>query len=684
MRELILFTLLTLTFFGRAQNEITLVDKAHRLTTYLSDVHVRPRKMDSTFGKDVNALLIDDFDPRHLIFSSKDADLLQELSLSLGSEISEKSSTYSTTFSKLYAERREIAEKTLQSLIAQPMDLEKYARAAIDDIEGFAKNDTEFTQRWERMIIKSIIEELLDLYDDEHDLSAADLLLKKKEAIENVRVSYQHYFEALKTNDRYFDLRFLNCVTLAYDPHSSYFDLTLKDEYKDELVADRAIFGISYQRTLSGKTEISGVVPGSSAWFSGEVHVGDEIIAISATDGREVTIDSLGIDGLRTFFTQLQSDTISLELSSEDEEIKTVQLVRSRVYSDGDVIKTAVLSGDKKIGYISLPDFYTNWTNAGDNGCANDVAKSLLNLQKEHVEGFVLDLRDNGGGSLKEAVDLVGIFINYGPVIVEEIANGELFSYKDMNRGSITSAPLIVLINAQSASASEVVAGALQDYNRALIVGQTSFGKATGQNIFPLDPAVDVLRTNQQKENEEWGYAKATRMGLYRITKQSAQAKGIVPDIELLNIETFPSDYERELPHSIQLDSVEKNVYATIGAPLPIERLKAMYSPSSISVRLSELRDSILTIENQLNASLSLEKSVKLLQLVHTLYDAHGTIFDEAKTLYTPVSKQFNAAQLLVAPYLEKYDHQFTTRLLHDIELNEAYQIMLNFIGIHQ
>lgn len=683
MQRLALFTFLILSFFGVSQNEITLSDKAERLTNYLSDVHLRPRALDSTFGLDVNVLLLDDFDPNQLFFTSSDVEFLTGLSIVLSDEISQKTANYASAFKERYTERRNIAERTFLSLIEQPLDLKKYASRANEDTQTYASSDTDFRMRWERTLTKRIIDELLDFYDEDSPQTATDLLKKQAEATQNVKKAYLNYFERLKMADRYFELRYLNAITLAYDPHSSFFDLTLKEEYKDELVADRAIFGISYQRTLSGKMEISGVVPGSSAWFSGEVHVGDEIVAVSASNRRNAQLDSTGIDALRDFFTQLTADTITLTLRNEDDEVNNVQLVRSKVYSDGDVIKTAVLSGEKKIGYISLPDFYTNWTDNNALGCANDVAKSLLNLQKDGVEGYILDLRDNGGGSLKEAIDLVGIFINFGPVIVEEVANGDVYTYKDMNRGSITTAPLIVLVNAQSASASEVVAGALQDYNRALIVGQTTFGKATGQNIFPLDPAINPYET-WAKENSDWGYAKATCIGLYRVSTRSAQGRGIVPDLALPKTEPSISEYENEQPHSIALDSVDKKIYATIGAALPVSELNKNYAPSAVIEKLATLSDSILQLEKVLATSYSLETSLQLLKTVHQLYNAHDELVKGTQAHFTPVSKQFNAAQLLVAPYLEKYNAQFHERLTHDVELDETYQIMLNYIQLTQ
>src|SRR6185295_15214954 len=168
---------------------------------------------------------------------------------------------------------------------------------------------------------------------------------------------------------------------------------------------------------------------------------------------------------------------------------------------DDNKVKSFLLKGSKTIGFLSLPAFYEDWENEkGINGCANDVAKEILKLKKESIEGLILDLRYNGGGSMQEAVELAGIFVDAGPVGQYKTREAKVYTLKDVNRGTIYDGPLMVLVNGYSASASEMVAGTLQDYNRAVIVGSPTYGKATAQVVLPMDTTINPGDDNKNKK----------------------------------------------------------------------------------------------------------------------------------------------------------------------------------------
>jgi len=433
---------------------------------------------------------------------------------------------------------------------------------------------------------------------------------------------------------------------------------------------------------LDGQIEITEVLPGSSAWFSEDVQEGALILSIRSSTGQFLDVAKSKTKDLSDFFGALDTDSITLELRFEDED-KMANLVRSRVYSDNDIIKTALLEGERKIGYISLPDFYTSWTDTSDLGCANDVAKSILKLKKANIEGLILDLRDNGGGSLREAVDLVGIFIDFGPVLLIEEADGSVTSLKDFNRGSMYGGPLMVLVNSESASASELVAGTLQDYNRALIVGQTSFGKATGQTVRPLDPMAKYTGY-LRKEDPSWGYAKTTDIGLYRLTKNSAQMKGVAPDVETPDFSIYTLQYESQEPHAIVLDSVEKKVYPVFLPKLPSAELKAWYTSQENSAvdSMQALLDQTETLADRLESTFDLRFAHSTYMELEQLKKEFDRLRDNLKFSYLPSSFQFDEALLRMSPYLDRYNSTFLERLAKDLELNEDYKVMLQLIEI--
>ena len=184
-------------------------------------------------------------------------------------------------------------------------------------------------------------------------------------------------------------------------------------------------------------------------------------------------------------------DKATFKIKKPDGAERTVILLKEKMEEDDEhnKVKSFLLKGSKTIGFISLPSFYQDWENenSGVNGCANDVAKEILKLKKENIEGLIIDLSYNGGGSMEEAVELSGIFIDFGPVGMQKGRDSKIYTLKDVNRGTIYDGPLMLMVNGYTASASEMVAGTLQDYHRAVIVGTPTYGKATAQVVLPMD-----------------------------------------------------------------------------------------------------------------------------------------------------------------------------------------------------
>jgi carboxyl-terminal processing protease len=657
---------------------------AKRFVQYCSDYHIKPRKLDDTFGQDVHQRLINYVDEGKLIFRTEDLRLLEAAADSLDNDIKDKKFRYAELLIETIKSRAKTISKFTDEFLASDFDV--YGNAQDLDLEytSFAKDEAEIEQRWRKVILEATQLEILSVVDRKGALDKTEVKAVIKDAKQKIKGNYTDYFESLADLETYFELIYINAIALVYDPHSSYFNEELSEEYSEELTSSQFIFGITYRQTLNGEIEITEIAPGSSAWFSDDVNENDIILSITSSTGQTIDGKNVEIGDISDFFSALDTDSISLELRT-DEGSKKVELVRRKVYSDNDIIKSALLKGEKNIGYISLPDFYANWTDTTMLGCANDVAKSLLKLKKAGMDGLILDLRNNGGGSLSEAVDLVGIFINYGPVILLEDQQGDVVSLKDYNKGSIYRGPLIVLVNSESASASEIVAGTLQDYNRALIVGQQSFGKATGQSMFPLDPKMEYF-AGVSAEDPSWGYAKTTDVGLYRLRKSSAQQKGITPDVITPHFSPYPPEYERDQPHAIALDSVQKKIYYTPKPTINTSALSSWYAsqPKETLISMKELIAGLKRVNNELEESLSLEKSHKLYQQIEDLGDRYEEALDQYAFLYEAESFQFEESVIQMSPYLSTYNAAFIKRLGRDAELNEAYKIMGRLIELQQ
>ena len=219
-----------------------------------------------------------------------------------------------------------------------------------------------------------------------------------------------------------------------------------------------------------------------------------------------------------------------------------------------------------------MPGFYTDWESDYAKGCANDMAKELIKLKQEKVDGIIIDLRNNGGGSMKEAIELSGIFINAGPVAISVDNNRQPLVHKDPNMGAIYDGPLLVMVNGFSASASELLAASLQDYHRAIIVGSPTFGKASGQGVYPL---IDKSYAyNRSHKATQFGFTKVTTFKFYRITGASHQQKGIIPHIMLPDLFYKTASDEASLPYALPEDSVVKKTYYKALPDLPIAQFK--------------------------------------------------------------------------------------------------------------
>jgi len=670
--------------FGQENVVIGVGDRSEQLVKFFNVNHLQPRTIDKQFGEDVNDLFLTSLDENKFFFYKEDILNINKKSTQLSSEIETGQTAYLNFVETLFLKRIDEVHLLLKKVLDQKeFDLFdntiKFSYAHTE----YVSTPEEFNQRWSNRILKTLHNELINVLNLNEEYNQDSVLIFMNDAIEETRKTYINYLTNISEKEDYMELLYMNSIAKAYDPHSNYFNANLKKSFTEELSSEHLLFGISYQSEINGEILITEVTPGSSAWYSDEIHVGDAILSIR-NEEKKLDVSHATLKELSSFFDELTSTTIQLELKTKKGVVKTVSLTKSKVYSNDDIIKSAVLDGENKVGYISLPDFYTNWTDTSSLGCANDIAKSILKLKKNNIDGLIIDLRNNGGGSIKEAIDLVGIFINYGPVVIEKTASGDIYTYKDFHRGSIYRGPLIFMVNNGSASASELVTGAIQDYNRGIIVGQTTYGKATGQGIQSLDPIMQSNLSSFAEENTSWGYVKTTSIGLYRITKKSLQGKGVKPDIK-----TTPIDYnydgivfEKDLPHFIQLDSIDKKVYYTTKAELPIAKISSDYKgkKDSITPILMKLQTRIDELDNQLKTSCSIKTSYDLLKKINSIYEEYNQLIEQVEFNYSPISTQFNPEILQISPYLKKYNTQFIERLSKDLELNEVYKIMEIYI----
>ena len=339
-----------------------------------------------------------------------------------------------------------------------------------------------------------------------------------------------------------------------------------------------------------------------------------------------------------------------------------------------------MLNGKKKIGYISLPDFYTTWEDENGSGCANDMAKEIIKLKKENIEGLILDLRYNGGGSLAEALQMAGIFIDEGPLAGVKDRSQRLIFLRDPNRGTIYDGPLVLLVNSQSASASEMLAAALQDYNRAIIAGSATYGKATMQKMFSLDTL-----SNNNSATYKNDVVKVTEGKLYRVTGQTAQINGVTPDISLPDIFDAMKYREKFSPDVLSSDTVKKNGYYRPLSPLPVKEL----------AQLSGQRIEGSKNFREIEAAIRIQNTLQQDQAVILKPDEFETWIRRAESLRKAAESEheFETTSFLAQGYSaekkglqdsynSEIDQVVLKNIQHDIYIEEAFNVIMDLIRI--
>ncbi|HEY0742478.1 MAG TPA: carboxy terminal-processing peptidase [Chryseosolibacter sp.] len=425
------------------------------------------------------------------------------------------------------------------------------------DKEAWAKNEKELNEVW-RKIIKN---------------QALSLKLTKKTPEEITKLLKERYERLLKSYTRDINSQdifamYMNTITESYDPHTNYFSPAAADRFKQNLSLSLEGIGAKLQ-TENDYTKVFEIIPGGPAQKSNLVQVNDRIVAVAqGADGEMVDVVGWRIDDVVKLIKGPKGTTVRLKILPAAVGVsgptKEITLVRDKIKLEELEAKKDLITYQKngknmKLGVITLPGFYMDYEeyqkgNPNYTSTTRDVQRLLKELQGVGVDGVVLDLRNNGGGSLTEAIDLTGLFIKNGPVVQVKNSANRVEVGTDDDPGVVYNGPLVVLTNRFSASASEIFAGAIQDYHRGVVVGESTYGKGTVQTIIDLDKFIN-------DPNDEVGQLKLTFQKFYRVTGSSTQHKGVIPDIKLptaLDPEQFG---ESSSPSALPWDEIRGTLY---------------------------------------------------------------------------------------------------------------------------
>ncbi len=548
---------------GENGDEQKIIDKVRRTLSYM---HYAPKSLDNNFSEKVYNNYLDALDPYKRIFKqedivefSKSKDLMDDYFKDNNVDF------YHTSIDRLY-QRLDESEKYINSILSKPINLEEADYYLLDEEKkSFPKNLQEWEKGWQQYVKYSILNEVystIETNENKKDsLKIKIPTLSKQQLIdsavvkvkENITESFRR-MKARKKSDFFGD--YVNAFAEVYDPHTTYFSPKDTQDFSETISGKFEGIGAAIQ-DKKGYPTISTLIIGGPAWKSKQLDPGDVILKVAQGDKEPVNVVGMFLDDAIRLIKGKKGTKVILTIKKKDGTIKEVSIIRDEVEIEDSYAKSTVIIDDKgdKYGLISFPSFYLPFDSKGGRYVSEDIEKEIIKLKKENIKGLILDIRSNGGGSLSEVVNIVGLFIKSGPVVQVVSSDGTRKTYSDEDEKIVWDGPLTVMVNEFSASASEILAGAIQDYQRGVVIGSPqTYGKGTVQQVFPLD--------RFSFGNSNSGDLKLTVQKYYRITGNSVQLHGVSSDIILPDRYTYSDIKESTQKNAMPWDKIDGTIYS--------------------------------------------------------------------------------------------------------------------------
>ena len=554
--------------------------------------HYDPKDINDQFSADVYENFIKGLDPLKRYFLASDIAEFSKYKTEIDDQIKNKDLSFFNLVYGRFLERMEDVKKIYPEVLSKPFDFNEKETINVDyDKLAYAESKKDLKARWKQQLKFTTLSSYYDLVEDQKkrekgitvseeatdsrddiDFPEADKEAKskidepfepkslaelEKKSRETTKTSLDEYFDFTKDLERkdYFSI-YLNTIVEEYDPHSNYFAPPDKDRFDLQMSGKLEGIGARLQKKNDYITVIE-IISGGPAWRSEKIEVGDAILKVKQEDEKDpVSIIGMRIDDAVKLIKGPKGTKVTLTIKNVDGTISDKTLTRDVVELEETYAKSSFIEkDDRKFGLINLPQFYFDMENYKERNAATDVKKEIIRLKEQGMEGLVLDLRDNGGGSLRTAVDIAGLFIKKGPVVqVASAGNKEVLEDKDSD--VVWDGPLVILVNELSASASEILAAAMQDYKRAIIIGsKQTYGKGTVQNVIDLN---QWLRKN---DIGDLGALKITSQKFYRVNGGSTQLEGVKSDVVMPDRYSYIDVGERDYPNPLPYDKIDAAKY---------------------------------------------------------------------------------------------------------------------------
>ncbi|SDD85596.1 carboxyl-terminal processing protease [Pricia antarctica] len=556
------------------------------ITYVLEKGHYEPKNIDDDFSVSVFEDFIDVIDPTKRYFLEDDIKEFEKFKFQIDDQIkSTDISFFNLVYDRLLT-RMEDAKSIYKEVLDTPFDYNEKESIDIDYEElPFAASRKDLKERWRQQLkyatlgtydskIRKVNRE--SDYKENADGELTEIKGEKKEtAIDEATEKPMTPKEAeissrestKRTLDEFFDfvsdlerkdwfVQYINTIVDEFDPHTYYFAPDDKEKFDVSMSGKFEGIGARLQKKPEG-AKIVDIISGGPVWRDGQLEVGDEIMKVGQDGEEPINIVGMRLDDAIKLIKGAKGTTVDLTVRKIDGSMEVVSLTRDVVELEESFAKSAnIIKENHKYGLINLPKFYVDFDDYTERNAATDVAKEVERLKEAGAEGLILDLRDNGGGSLKTVVEMAGLFIKDGPIVQVRSSGKGKDVYDDKDERIQWDGPLVILVNELSASASEILAAAMQDYKRGIVIGsKQTFGKGTVQNVIPLE---NIVRSN---DHGDLGAIKLTTQKFYRINGGSTQLEGVKSDVVVPDKYSYIDLGERDQSNPLQWDKISPANY---------------------------------------------------------------------------------------------------------------------------
>ena len=532
----------------------------------LSKGHYDPKNINDEFSGNVYKSYLTGIDARKRYFLKEDIEEFEQYEDQIDDQINaHKIDFFNLTYNKLQ-QRLEETKDYYPEILAKPFNFDEEEEIDTDyDKIDYASSKAELKERWRKQLKFTTLSTYYDLKSEEEAKAEEDETYKpksdaelEKEARETTKSSLDEFYDLNEDLERkdWFSI-YVNSIVEEFDPHTFYFAPRDKERFDIQMSGSLEGIGARLQKKMDN-IKVVEIISGGPAWRSEELEVGDLIQKVKQEDEKEpVNIIGMPIDDAVDLIKGPKGTKVTLTVKKVDGTVEDITLERDIVEIEETYAKSAMVNkNDRNYGLINLPRFYFDMEDAKNRTAASDIKKEIIELKKEKMDGLVIDLRNNGGGSLATVIDIAGLFIEEGPVVQVKSGTGEREVLTDDDDDILWDGPLVILVNELSASASEILAAAMQDYKRAIIIGsKQTYGKGTVQNV------IDLNRWMKNSDLGDMGALKVTTQKFYRVNGGSTQLEGVKSDVVVPDRYSYIDIGEKDMENPLPWDQIEPADY---------------------------------------------------------------------------------------------------------------------------